>query len=255
MTHLIVERDGGIATLTFNQPARRNAMSLAMLRDLNTALRMLDEDAQISAVILAGAGEQAFGAGLDIREAATLSSDEHAEQHRHYEESQRRLASFKHPLIAAIEGVAAGGSLQMALHCDFLIVAEGARIGMPELSAGRPCILGSFLLTQRLGAGPAARLVLGQDWITAQEAGALGLATRVVPQGTALETAQSYAAKLAATAPKALHATLDWLRILRQRPDATLDDAMRHAEKVLPALAASDEALAAGAKLTERHDG
>jgi enoyl-CoA hydratase/carnithine racemase len=252
MTHLLVERDGAIATIIFNQPARRNAMTLAMLRDFAAALRALEADDQVVAVILTGAGTLAFGAGLDIREAATLSSEEHAEQHGCYEDCQRRLAAFPHPLIAAIEGIAAGGSLQMALHCDLLIVADGAKIGMPELSAGRPCILGSFLLAQRLGAGPAARLVLGQDWIGADEAAACGLATRVVPQGSALETARAYAEKLAATAPEALRATLGWLRELRNRPQATLDDAMRHADDVLPALATSDEALAAGQRLTER---
>ncbi|HWU04367.1 MAG TPA: enoyl-CoA hydratase/isomerase family protein [Novosphingobium sp.] len=252
MSDLLIEREGAVAIVIFNQPARRNAMTLAMLRDLAAGLRGFEEEEGLLAVILTGAGTQAFGAGLDIREAATLSQEEHAEQHRLYEECQRRLAAFPRPLIAAIEGVAAGGSLQMALHCDLLVVAEGARIGMPELSAGRPCILGSFLLMQRLGAGAAARLVLGQDWLTAQEAAACGLATRVVAAGEALEAARSYAQKLAGTAPAALRATLDWLRQLRVRPGATLDDAMRHAEQVLPALATSQEALAAGARLAER---
>ncbi|MGI3166879.1 enoyl-CoA hydratase/isomerase family protein [Pseudooceanicola sp. 200-1SW] len=248
MTELLIEIRDGAATVTFNRPERRNAMSLGLMRKLDAALDDLARDTSVRAVILTGAGDKAFGAGLDIKEAATLSAAEHEEQHALYEGTQQKLASYPKPLIAAIEGVAAGGSLQMALHCDLIVVAEGARIGMPELSAGRPCIMGSFLLARSFGPALAARLVLGQDWIGAAEAEACGLASRRAPQGAALDGARAYAAKLSATAPQALAATLAWLRQLRNGGAHSLGDAIAYADQILPDLATGDEAMAASAR-------
>ncbi|MCR8549178.1 enoyl-CoA hydratase/isomerase family protein [Salipiger sp. P9] len=247
MSALITEIRDNVAILTSNRPERRNAMSLGLMRLLDRALDEMAADEDVRAVILTGAGDKAFGAGLDIKEAALLSEEDRSEQHALYEGTQRKLAAYPKPLIAAIEGVAAGGSLQLALHCDLVVVAEGARIGMPELSAGRPCIMGSFLLTRSLGPSVAARLVLGQDWIGTADAAACGLATRVVPQGEALECALGYGAKLAATAPKALTATLGWMRELRNGGAASLAGTVAYADRVLPELAASDEAMAASA--------
>jgi len=248
MSEIVVERAAKTAIVTFSRPERRNAMSLGMMRSFDIALADLEDDRDVAVLVLTGAGDKAFGAGLDIREAATLSPAEHSEQHRLYESCQRRLAEFPKPLVAAIEGVAAGASLQMALHCDLIVVAEGARIGMPELSAGRPCILGSYLLSSRLGAGCAARLVLGQDWLDAEAAAACGLAAQVVAPGAALDVARRYADKIAAMAPTALRATLSWLRDMRNGRGVGLSDAFARALAVLPAAASSDEALAASAR-------
>lgn len=254
MSELLIEIRDGAAIVTFNRPERRNAMSLGLMRKLDAALDTLATDEAVRVVILTGAGDKAFGAGLDIKEAATLSEAEHAEQHALYEGTQQKMAAYPKPLIAAIEGVAAGGSLQMALHCDLIVVAEGARIGMPELSAGRPCIMGSFLLARSFGPAVAARLVLGQDWIGAADAAACGMASRTVPQGEALDAACAYAEKLAATAPQALAATLGWMRELRNGGAHSLSDAVAYADRILPALAAGEEAMAASARFAGGKD-
>jgi enoyl-CoA hydratase/carnithine racemase len=248
MSDVLVRRDGKVATITFNRPERRNAMSLGLMRGFNAALVDLAADDGVAAVIVTGAGDQAFGAGLDVKEASTLSAAQHAEQHGLYEGFQRRMIDFPKPLVAAVEGVAAGASLQVVLHCDLVVAGEGARFGMPELSAGRPAIMGSYLLWSRLGPGAAARMALGQDWFDAQEAVAVGLASKVVAKGEALTGAQAYAGKLAATAPKALAATLSWLREMRNGRGAGFADAKLRADAILPDAAASDEAKAADAR-------
>ncbi|MFB9948328.1 enoyl-CoA hydratase/isomerase family protein [Rhizobium puerariae] len=250
MTDLLTELHDGIATLTFNRPERRNAMSLGLMREFDAALRSAADDDLVRVVVIAGAGGKAFGAGLDIKEAPTLSAGEQAEQHGLYEGLQQMLADFPKPVVAAIEGVAAGGSLQMALHADLIVVAQGARIGMPELSAGRPCIMGSFLLDRSIGPGLTARLVLGQDWLDADGAVACGLAALAVPQGGALDAARTYAARLANTAPKALAATLAWLRVLRNGGGRSLAEAIAHADTILPESAANDEATTASARFS-----
>ena len=252
MSDLQITRDAGVAVLTFCRPERRNALSLGLMRDLDSALAALSGDGDIRVVVLTGAGNKAFGAGLDIKEAAMLGKAEQDEQHGHYESIQRRMAAFPKPLIAAIEGVAAGASLQVALHCDLIVVAEGARIGMPELSAGRPCIMGSYLLTSRIGPVGAARMVLGQDWLNADAALSLGLASLTTPTGGAIAAAQAYAEKLAGTAPNALAATLAWLRQLRNGSAPGLADAFARADEILPEAAGSDEALAASARFAEK---
>jgi len=248
VSDVLILREAGFATVTFNRPERRNAMSLGLMREFDAALAALADDGEIAAVILTGAGEQAFGAGLDIREAATLTAAQHAEQHALYEGFQRRMIDFPKPLVAAVEGVAAGASLQVVLHCDLVVAAQGARFAMVELAAGRPAIMGSYLLWSRLGPGPAARMVLGQDWLGADEAVACGLASRVVAKGAALSEAKTYAGKLAATAPGALAATLAWLRELRNGSGAGFADATARAAGILPDAAASDEARAADAR-------
>ncbi len=254
MSELQIIRDSGVAVLTFCRPERRNALSLGLMRDLDNQLADLAEDADIRVVILTGAGDKAFGAGLDIKEAATLDEAAHQEQHAHYESIQRRMAAFPKPLIAAIEGVAAGASLQIALHCDLIIVAEGGRIGMPELSAGRPCIMGSYLLASRIGPIGAARLVLGQDWFDAETALSSGLASLVTPTGGAMDAALAYAGKIAATAPNALAATLSWLRQLRNGASLGLVDAFAKADEILPDAAGSDEAVAASTRFAEKRN-
>jgi len=247
MSEVVVTRGGSVATVIFNRPERRNAMSLGLMRAFDAALAALAADRAVAVVVIAGEGGQAFGAGLDIKEASTLSPEQHAEQHALYEGFQQRMIDFPKPLVAAVEGVAAGASLQVVLHCDLVVVAEGARIGMPELSAGRPAIMGSYLLWSRLGPGVAARLILGQDWLDAREAAACGLAAKAVAKGEALEAAFAYAARLATTAPNALAATLAWLRELRNGAGSGFADARARADAILPDAAASDEARAADA--------
>lgn len=248
---IIEHADDGIDVVRFNRPHRMNAMSLGLLRELVSYLRGVDPTTT-DCIIVTGTGERAFGAGLDLKEAPTLSPAESDEQRHLYEESQRLLAEAPVPVIAAIEGVAAGGSLQLALACDQVVIADGARIGMPELSAGRPCIMGSYLLASRAGYGPTSLMVLAGQWFDAETAVGAGIGSVRADKGQALTVAAQLAAAIALSPKDARGATLRWLRQLRWGSRLSLSEAISAAEPILASfsdsaeVAARDRAFAAG---------
>lgn len=237
--HIKVAVEERIAVLTIDRPPV-NALVRATLDGLEAALDALIADDRVKVIILTGAGEKAFVAGADINELAALRDAAAAREFAL--RGQRlfdKLEASPKPIIAAINGVALGGGLELALACHMRIVADRARLGQTESNLG---IIPGWGGTQRLpriiGAARAAELILTGDLIGAQEAYRLGLANRVVPAGQVLAEAQELAKKLAAksrlTNEAALRAIAGSLRL-------NLDDGLRLEADRFSALIGSDD--------------
>jgi enoyl-CoA hydratase len=200
--NLLIERDGGVALVTFNRPAVLNAINAPMLDALRRVLLELQRDDEVRVVMLTGAGEKSFVAGADINELAAqtpVGGREHALKGQHVFDLIEHLGK---PVIAAINGYALGGGCEMAMACTLRIAADSARIGLPEITLG---ILPGYAGTQRLarlvGKGKAMELILTGTPVSADEAARIGLINRVVPAAVLMSEARALAAQLAAQAP------------------------------------------------------
>jgi methylglutaconyl-CoA hydratase len=180
-----VDRKGGVVVLTLDRPDRMNAMSRKMVLELGRLGRTLAEDASVRAIVLTGAGDQAFCAGADLKERKDMTRDEVREQLRLYRTELGWLDPFPAPVIAAINGVALGGGLELAMLCDMRVAAEHAVVGLPETTLGIiPGAGGTQRLPRIVGEARAKELVLLGRRITASHALAIGLVNRVSRPGT-----------------------------------------------------------------------
>ena len=227
--NLLVERDGPIAVLTVNRPKALNAMSQATLAELTQAARELDADPGVSVVIVTGAGEKAFVAGADISEMAgfgPVQAEDHARK------GQSAMAAFERmrkPVIAAINGYALGGGLELALACDIRIASENAQMGLPEVSlATIPGFGGTQRLARAVGASMAKELVLTGRRIKADEALRIGLVSRVVPQAQLMEAAKQVAREIVANGPYAVRLAKE---VIDRGADTDLHTGLRLEEK------------------------
>ncbi len=195
----------GVALVTIDRPRALNALDFATIASLVDILEALDADPDCRAIVITGAGERAFAAGADIRELAvqtptTLAVDNHF--HR-----WERIARIRTPLIAAVRGAALGGGCELAMTCDMIVAAEDATFGQPEIKLGvMPGAGGTQRLTHAIGKARAMELILTGRPMTAAEASAAGLLTRVVPADEVLPAALELAAGVAAMAPVAVRA-------------------------------------------------
>jgi enoyl-CoA hydratase/carnithine racemase len=208
--NLLLDRDGGVATITINRPKVLNALNGQTLDELRRAILDLRRDDSVRAVILTGAGEKSFIAGADINELATqtpVSGREHAMSGQHILDLIEQLGK---PVIAAINGFALGGGCELAMACSVRIAADTAKLGQPEINLGLiPGYAGTQRLTRIVGRGRALELLLTGDQITAQEAHRIGLVNRVVPAADLMAEAKKVAATLAAKAPVAVKYILE----------------------------------------------
>jgi len=208
--HLLVETDGAVATVTVNRPKVLNALSAATLTELGEAMRALQADASVRAIILTGAGGKAFVAGADINELATLTPDAakaHAELGQRVFELVERLGK---PVIAAVNGFALGGGCELAMACTMRLAADTAKFGQPEVTLGlTPGFAGTQRLPRLVGKGRAMELVLGGGMIDAAEAFRIGLVNRVVPAASLPDEARALAQAWAAHAPMAMRYSME----------------------------------------------
>jgi enoyl-CoA hydratase len=181
---VIVDVAEGIATITLNRPAARNAINADMRRELTEAVRTAADDLSVRALIIRGAGEKAFCAGADIKEFAPPSSVVDIREERVGPKWTDAIAACRKPTVAAIHGYCLGGGLEIALACDIRIATEDAIFGLPEV---RRAIIPGAGGTQRLprivGLGPALRMILTGEHINSAEALRIGLVSEVVPSG------------------------------------------------------------------------
>ncbi len=221
-----VETDPPVATIVLDRPDALNALTIPLKRDLLRALRDAERDEAIRAVVLTGAG-RAFCAGQDLRErlepdAAPLD----VEVRERYEPIIRQLATMPKPVIAAVNGVAAGAGASMAFACDLRVAAEDARF---VLAFGRiglvPDSGATWLLPRLVGLGRAAELAYLPDPIGAEDALRIGLVNRIVPADRLLDEARSLARRLAEAAPVAIALTK---RALARSLETGLDDALEY---------------------------
>ncbi|CAN7275513.1 enoyl-CoA hydratase/isomerase family protein [Pararhizobium sp. LjRoot235] len=200
-----IEIEDAIAVLTVARPEKLNAFDIDMLKALSTACDTIEADASVRVVILTGEGK-AFSAGGDIRAWGAMSPNEFGHQwvrfgHRVFE----RLATLRMPVIAAMNGHALGGGLELAAAADIRIAEAQIRIGLPETGLGMvPGWSGTQRLVKRFGAQVVRRMVLGGEMFTAEEARAVGLVDAVAETGTVLAAAKDHAGRIAKRGPAAL---------------------------------------------------
>ncbi len=198
--------DGAVATLTMSRPEAMNALNRKVLQDLKDALAQVRANRAVRAVIITGEGN-AFIAGADIKEMLALADDPAAiRQFTEFGQSVLRdIETLPQPVIAAINGFALGGGLELALACDIRIASSDARLGLPEVGLGIMPGLGGTQRTTRLaGRGVASELIFTGDLIGAEEAMRVGLVNRVVAPAQLMETARQMAERIASRAPIAV---------------------------------------------------
>ena len=210
----VEDQEGGIRVITVTRPEKLNALNAAVLDELAGAVARAETDPGLRCVVLTGAGEKAFIAGADIAELSKLSPLEGREHARRGQALFDRVSNLPVPTIAAINGFAYGGGLELAMACSLRVAAENARMGLPETSLG---ILPGYGGTQRLArlVGPARAMELvltAEKGLTALEAERIGLVNRVFPAGEALSGALGIAKKIAGNGPVACRYAMEAIR-------------------------------------------
>jgi enoyl-CoA hydratase len=213
---VLTERRERILVVTINRPDQRNAVNAAVAEGIAAALDELDDDSQLSLGVLTGAGK-GFSAGMDLK--AFVAGEQPYAGDRGFAGITQRSADK--PLIAAIEGFALAGGLEIALACDLIVVARGARLGIPEVKRSLVAAAGALLrLPRMLPRNIAMELALTGDPIEAERALELGLVNRLAEPGRALDTALELAEVIAANGPLALAATKRIMTEAVDWPDA-----------------------------------
>ena len=196
--NILVAQNNGLATITINRPTKLNALNKATIQELHEAFKTLEEDAATKVIIVTGSGEKAFVAGADISEFADFSVAQGAALAR---DGQALLFDFvaqlKTPVIAAINGFALGGGLELAMAAHFRIASNLAKMGLPEVSLGViPGYGGTQRLPQLVGKGRAMEMVMTGGMIGAEEAKAYGLVNHVTTPEELMPLAEKIAGKI-----------------------------------------------------------
>jgi enoyl-CoA hydratase/carnithine racemase len=201
---ITVTRDGPIATVVLDRPAKLNALTLAMWRALGSAAAGLSADDAVRCIVVRGAGEKAFSPGNDIGEFATVRANkaQAAAYGAAMHETARALAECRHPLLAQIHGICVGGGLEIAALCDLRICGESTRFGVPIKNLGLVMAYAEMApLVDLVGRATTLELLLEGRIVGAAEAKAMGLVTRVVPDAEVAAEARATAQRIAEGAP------------------------------------------------------
>lgn len=205
---VLISREENIAILTINRPDKYNALNDQVVAEIGAALDELSTDDDVRAIIITGAGDKAFVSGADIGMLRDLkSSQEVVANSRRGQAMTLKIESLPKPVIAAINGYALGGGLELAIACDIRIAADTAKLGQPEINLGlNPGYGGTQRLPRLVGKGMAKLLILTGDMIDAEEALRIGLVQKVVPLADLMDEAKALAKKLATKPPLTLAA-------------------------------------------------
>jgi len=210
LENLLYEKKNGIAYITVNRPAVRNALNAQTVWDLKTAFEMAQNDEEIRVVILTGSGDKAFVAGADINELATQTPVSGRDYGLAGQAVFNYIEQLGKPVIAAINGYALGGGCELAMACTLRIASENAMLGQPEVKLGIiPGYGGSQRLPRLVGRGIALQILLTGDMVPASEALRIGLVNQVVPAAELIPTAESIARKIMANGPVAVRLCLE----------------------------------------------
>jgi len=202
---VLFELRGAVALLTLNRPHVLNAMNTAMGVRLGELMDEVAEDAAIRVVMLTGTGERAFCAGGDLKERQGMTPEQWTRQHRIFERVHHQIRNLRKPIFTAVNGVAVGGGCEMAMSTDFLLAAEHARFGQPEVTRGiMPGAGGTQLLPRFLPRGLAFQLLMTGELISAADAHRWGLVNRVCAAGELMDEAMRLAERIAANSPAAV---------------------------------------------------
>jgi len=235
--HLIVEQAGGLATVTINRPDKLNALNAELVAELDAAFRGLGQDDGVRAIVLTGSGDKAFVAGADIAELASMDAMRGITVSRLGQAAFREIELLRKPVIAAVNGFALGGGLELALACHLRIASERARFGAPEVKLGIiPGYGGTVRLPRLVGRARALQLILTGEMISAEEAHRIGLVNDVVPPQALMDAARGLAHKIAENAPLAVAMALEAVDI---GYTATTEDALRSESNMFGLLAST----------------
>lgn len=204
--NLLTELKDNILYVTINRPSKLNALNRQTLQELATLVNYVNETNEVCGVLITGAGEKAFVAGADISEFASFNVEEGealAKNGQH--EVFDAIENSKKPFLAAINGFALGGGLELAMACHLRVAAQEAKLGLPEVTLGLiPGYGGTQRLTLLVGKGRAFEMISTADMITAEKAERIGLVNYVVPAGELISSAEALLNKIKLRAPLAI---------------------------------------------------
>lgn len=232
---------GRVAVLSLHRPDVMNAISMAMRAELRQALELLQADPAIGAAVLTGSGDKAFSAGMDLREfSGLLAQTPVAEVKRIRAASHEGIAVFDKPIIAAVNGLAMGGGVELALQCDVILAAQEASFAFPEVRRGlMPGNGGTQRLSRRVGRGRTLEMILTGRSVPAQEALAIGLVEFVVPRAELLAGAIELASQMASNAPLAVR---NAKAAITRGAEMSLDEGLRLEQDLAAFLYTTDDA-------------
>ena len=198
MENILIEKSENIALVTINRPTKLNALNKATIEELHEGFKMLNNDTDVKVIIVTGSGEKAFVAGADISEFANFSVEEGGKLAA---KGQEVLFDFVQnlstPVIAAVNGFALGGGLELAMACHFRVASDNAKMGLPEVTLGViPGYGGTQRLAQLVGKGRAMEMIMTAGMVDAQTAKNYGLVNHVVPQAELVDFAKGIASKI-----------------------------------------------------------
>lgn len=222
------ETDGAVLILTLNRPDKLNALSPEMREEVKHALTAFNGDPAQRAAVITGAGDRAFCAGQDLAETRSLSEDTAKAWTEAIRDFHYTLLGLDKPLVAAINGIAAGAGIQIALLCDVRVGHAGTRMGQPEVKAGLTSVIGSFLLTESLGRAKSIALSLSGNLVAGDDCYRLGLLDYLVEPDELMSKALEMAEQLGAQPPVAMRLTKERYReTLIPKFDETFEAAAR----------------------------
>lgn len=206
MQNILTHTENGVLTITINRPDKLNALNKDTINDLHTAFVEAATNSGVRVIVLTGSGEKAFVAGADIAEFARFSTEDGM---RLAAEGQDKLfnvvENMNKPVIAAVNGFALGGGLELAMACHIRVASDNAKMGLPEVSLGViPGYGGTQRLAQLVGKGKAFEMITTAAMMTADEAKQYGLVNYVCPQPELLAKCQELAAKMLKNSPMAI---------------------------------------------------
>jgi enoyl-CoA hydratase/carnithine racemase len=244
------KKEGRIAIFTINRPEAMNALNMETMRELQKVMTDFRDDPELWVGIVTGAGEKAFCGGADIKDTLPFMQ-KHSRDVWSFPPSIMRGLELWKPLIAAINGMALGGGLELALACDIRIAAENARLGTPEVTLG---LIPGWGGTQRLPRAvpwcKAAELLLMGKLVDAQEAYRIGLVNKVVPQAEVMATAREWAEAICKAAPLAVRSAKE---AMIRGSAMTLEEGLRlESSLVAYVMATEDFAEGTGAFVEKR---
>jgi enoyl-CoA hydratase len=248
--YIIYEKGDGIATITLNRPEAMNAFSKDVVSEILNALDDVRNDDAIRVVVLTGAGEKAFSAGMDIKSMVGMTALKAREISLMGEKLCVALESLEKPVIAALNGYALGGGLEVAMSCDLRIASETARMGQTEVNIGLiPGWGGTQRLTRFVGMTKAKELVYIGKMIDAKTAEQIGILNMVVPQDKFRETVRQFALELASKAPVAVKIAK---ALINKGSDIGLDSALALEREGFGVVASSQDLKEGVAAFTEK---
>ena len=203
---IIQHKSDGILTITIERPQALNALNAEVIKQLAEAIDRAQTDSEVKTIVITGSGDKAFVAGADIKEFADYSGKEGKALAQQGQDSLfNRIERSSKPVIAAVNGFALGGGLELALACHIRIASDNARMGLPEVSLGViPGYGGTQRLPQIVGKGKTMEMILSAKMIGADDAAACGLVNAVVPPDALLETAHNMARSIMKNSPRAV---------------------------------------------------